>query len=55
MLFHVPIILCTGFTRDLNEDVVLCVGITALCMKPIRKTEIAEKIRVIFDTKAAKT
>jgi PAS domain S-box-containing protein len=47
-----PIILCTGFSKGLDESTILNAGISALCIKPIRKAEIAKKIRMVLDEKS---
>lgn len=45
----IPIILCTGYSNDLDESAALSAGIAAMCMKPIRKADIANKIRMVID------
>ena len=46
----VPVILCTGFSKALNEDNVALTGIKALCVKPVRRDKIVTIIRDIFDS-----
>jgi CheY-like chemotaxis protein len=41
----IPIILCTGYNKAVNEDNVSAAGIKGLLMKPIRKRELASMIR----------
>jgi len=40
-----PVILCTGFNEQVNEDSVQSLGIQALVMKPVSMQQLAETIR----------
>jgi len=47
----IPIILCTGFNEQIDEDVAKKMGIKAFVMKPIGVREIATTIREVLDNK----
>lgn len=47
----VPIILCTGFGSQIDEDRALNMGIEAFLHKPVSPVEVARTIRTILDTK----
>ena len=47
----IPIILCTGFSENLSDDVVKKSGIRKVIMKPIIMHNLAETIRKILDEK----
>lgn len=49
--FDVPIILCTGFSDQINEDSAKEMGISAFVMKPIVMQEMANTIRKVLDDK----
>ena len=44
-----PIILCTGFSASISEEVALRMGIRAFVMKPVVLRELAETIRRVLD------
>ncbi|WP_051305385.1 PAS domain-containing hybrid sensor histidine kinase/response regulator [Desulfogranum mediterraneum] len=44
-----PIILCTGFSANMDNDRALALGIRAYILKPILKRHIAETIRAVMD------
>ena len=44
-----PIILCTGFSRQIDEEKAKRMGIGAFVMKPIVMDEIAHRIRYVLD------
>jgi PAS domain S-box-containing protein len=46
-----PLILCTGYSENLNEEEALATGIRALMMKPFSVKEIAETIRRVLPSK----
>jgi CheY-like chemotaxis protein len=48
-----PIILCTGFSHELDEEKVLTMGIRALVMKPVGKQMLAREVRRVLDAKAS--
>ena len=43
-----PIIICTGFSDQIDEATVKAAGIRALLLKPIVLSELAENIRKLF-------
>jgi two-component system cell cycle sensor histidine kinase/response regulator CckA len=43
-----PIILCTGYSENLNEEEALAMGIKAFLMKPFSVKEIADTIRRVL-------
>ncbi len=45
----IPIILCTGFSEQIDEDRAQQLGIKGYLMKPVTLKEVANKIRKIFD------
>jgi len=45
----IPIILCTGFSSTVNEEQALASGISGYLLKPLKKKEIAIKIRELLD------
>ncbi|MBN1885158.1 MAG: PAS domain S-box protein [Candidatus Krumholzibacteriota bacterium] len=46
----IPIILCTGYGEMVDEKRLLRVGIRELYPKPVRRRELAERIRRVLDT-----
>jgi DNA-binding response OmpR family regulator len=47
----IPVILCSGFSKQVDEHIALDAGIKAFIIKPIRKRELAIKIRDVLDKK----
>jgi len=47
----IPIILCTGFSEQINERIAKEIGISAFIMKPIVIRDIANAIREVLDNK----
>ena len=47
----IPVILCTGFSEQVNEEMAQELGIRALVMKPIVMNEMAHIIRKVLDKK----
>ena len=45
----IPIILCTGYSNFVNEQIAIEAGISAYIEKPFRRKEIAGKIRAVLD------
>ncbi len=45
----IPIILCTGFSERIDDEKAKSIGVRALVMKPIVKSELAKIIRKILD------
>ena len=48
----IPIILCSGFSRHLNEEEAKALGICAFLMKPFALQELAETIRTVLHKQA---
>jgi CheY-like chemotaxis protein len=46
-----PIILCTGFSEQIDETTAKEMGISAFVMKPIVMRDIANTIREVLDNK----
>ncbi len=44
-----PIILCTGFSEQIDEGLAEAMGIRAFVMKPIVMSEMAGRIREVLD------
>jgi two-component system, cell cycle sensor histidine kinase and response regulator CckA len=47
----IPIILCTGFSEQIDEQKAMAMGIRAYVMKPIEMAEIARTIREVLDNR----
>jgi len=47
----IPVIICTGFSEQLSEEIIGEIGVKGLLMKPILKAELTEMIRKILDEK----
>jgi len=47
---NIPIVLCTGFSELVNEELVKAVGIRKFTLKPILKSQLSVLIREILDT-----
>ncbi|HOI96347.1 MAG TPA: hypothetical protein PK250_16710 [Syntrophobacter fumaroxidans] len=45
----IPIIICTGFSERLNEDVAKATGIRQFVMKPLVTDDLARIIRKVLD------
>jgi CheY-like chemotaxis protein len=50
----IPIILCTGYSKSVDEDVALAAGIQGFLMKPVRKRELALLIRKVLQSSGDK-
>ena len=46
---NIPIILCTGHSERINDEKAKSIGVRALVMKPIVKSELAKTIRKVLD------
>lgn len=46
---HLPIILCTGYSKGLSEEKALEIGIKTLANKPIVKEDLAKTVRDVLD------
>ncbi|MFO8112343.1 MAG: ATP-binding protein [Desulfosalsimonadaceae bacterium] len=51
----IPIILCTGFSRSINEEDALKIGIRAFTMKPITIEQLSKTIRLVLGSEAERT
>jgi len=51
---NIPIILCTGFSEQIDEHKAKAIGIRAFVMKPIVMGEIANLIRQVLDERGIK-
>lgn len=47
----IPIILCTGFSEQIDEHKAKAMGISAYVMKPIVMQQMAQTIREVLDKK----
>jgi CheY-like chemotaxis protein len=46
---NMPIILCTGYSHDVDADSAAAAGIRAFLEKPLTKSEIARTVRRVLD------
>jgi len=46
----IPIILCTGFSEQITDNILECSGIRKMMLKPVTKRELAGVIRTVLDT-----
>jgi CheY-like chemotaxis protein len=49
----IPIILCTGFNEQINEQKAKAIGIKAFLMKPLTVNQLAKTVRVVLGKKSA--
>jgi two-component SAPR family response regulator len=45
----IPLILCTGYSKQASEDEAKALGIRAYVMKPLTQQELANTVRRILD------
>jgi PAS domain S-box-containing protein len=45
----VPIILCTGYSKTIDESIASYAGVKFFCMKPLRKYDLLSKVREALD------
>ena len=45
----IPVILCSGYTKEISDQEALAIGIKAFAYKPIVKAELAKTIRKVLD------
>jgi len=45
----IPVILCTGYSKRLSDDIMAKIGIRAIAYKPIVKADLAKTIRNVLD------
>jgi CheY-like chemotaxis protein len=48
---NIPIILCTGFSEQVTDDVLKHAGISKMMLKPVSKRELASAVRKMLDAK----
>lgn len=48
---EIPIVVCTGFNRNLDESASRVLGIQSLLQKPVGKRELAETVRRVLDSR----
>jgi DNA-binding NtrC family response regulator len=46
---NVPIILCTGFSKRLNSEKMIKIGVAKVLMKPVTINELAVNVRLALD------
>jgi two-component system, cell cycle sensor histidine kinase and response regulator CckA len=46
---HIPIILCTGYSKRISPEKATAIGIKRLRMKPLPKGELAKTVRAVLD------
>ena len=46
---EIPIILCTGYSHQMNEEKCKAMGIQGFILKPVMTKELAEIIRNVLD------
>jgi len=49
---EIPIVVCTGFSHNIDESKALSMGIKALIMKPLIMRTMAETVRTVLDSEA---
>ena len=49
----IPIILCTGFNEQINEQKAKAIGIKAFLMKPLTVNQLAKTVRAVLGKKSA--
>ncbi|MFH2220477.1 MAG: ATP-binding protein, partial [Pseudomonadota bacterium] len=45
----IPVILCTGYSKNISDDSVTAIGIKAFAYKPVVKTDLAKTVRKVLD------
>ena len=45
---HIPIILCTGYSKKISKEKARAIGINAFLMKPVALSDMAETIRQVL-------
>ena len=51
----IPVILCTGYSRRMSDEMVSKIGIKGLAYKPIVKNDLAEVVRKVLDEASRST
>jgi CheY-like chemotaxis protein len=50
----IPIVLCTGFSENIDEEIAREIGLSAFVFKPIFKQKLAEVVRKAIDDQRAR-
>ena len=50
----IPVIVCTGYSENINEEKAANMGINAFILKPLVTQELAGKIRMVLDEHSSK-
>jgi len=48
---HIPIILCTGYSKRISEEMLKKIGVRGFVMKPILRRALGETVRKVLDDK----
>jgi signal transduction histidine kinase len=48
---ELPVILCSGYSEEMTEEIATELGIRGFLLKPVGMTELAKAVRAIFDSK----
>ena len=46
---NIPVILCTGYSKRMNAEKALALGIKALVNKPIKRSDLAKTVRKVLE------
>jgi CheY-like chemotaxis protein len=46
---NIPVIICTGYSKKITEEVALEIGIKVLVYKPVVKADLAKTVRKVLD------
>ncbi len=46
----IPIVICTGFSENVNEEMAKAIGIKGFLMKPVVKSDMAEMVRKVLES-----
>jgi two-component system, cell cycle sensor histidine kinase and response regulator CckA len=50
----VPVILCTGYSKQISKEKALEIGVRAFVMKPLTQHELANTVREVLDERLRK-
>jgi CheY-like chemotaxis protein len=50
----IPVIICTGYSENINEEKAASMGVNAFILKPLVTRELAGKIRMVLDESSSK-
>lgn len=51
---HIPVIICSGYTEDINYEKAIALGCREFLVKPLRMKELSRVIRKVLDREAGK-